>query len=80
MRSIARACSAFLLAVALLLPATVAHALPPGMTETWDGYTSGTNGVPIHVRKTNRDGMWWNAFFLRDLEWGRLDPRAPKEG
>jgi phenylacetate-CoA ligase len=53
-----------------------AQSLPPGMGETWDGFTSGTNGVPIHVRKTDRDGLWWNAFFLRDLQWGGLDPRG----
>lgn len=51
-----------------------ADALPPGMGETWNGYTSGTNGVPIRVRKTDRDGLWWNAFFLRDLQWSGLDP------
>jgi phenylacetate-CoA ligase len=53
-----------------------AQSLPPGMAETWNGYTSGTNGVPLHVRKTDRDGLWWNAFFLRDLQWGGLDPRG----
>ena len=53
-----------------------AKSLPPGMVETWDGYTSGTNGVPIHVHKTDRDGLWWNAFFLRDLEWSGMDPRG----
>jgi len=53
-----------------------AKSLPAGMTEAWSGYTSGTNGVPIQVRKTSRDGLWWNAFFLRDLEWGGLDPRG----
>ena len=53
-----------------------AQSLPPGMAETWDGYTSGTNGVPLHVRKTDRDGLWWNAFFLRDLQWSGLDPRG----
>jgi phenylacetate-CoA ligase len=53
-----------------------ADALPAGMAKTWDGYTSGTNGVPIHVSKTDRDGLWWNACFLRDLEWSGLDPRG----
>ena len=53
-----------------------AQSLPPAMVETWDGYTSGTNGIPIHVRKTDRDGLWWNAFFLRDLQWAGLDPRG----
>jgi len=54
----------------------LATSLPAGMAETWDGYTSGTNGVPIHVRKTDRDGLWWNACFLRDLEWCGMDPRG----
>jgi phenylacetate-CoA ligase len=53
-----------------------ARSLPPGIAETWNGYTSGTNGVPIHVRKTDQDGLWWNAFFLRDLEWSGIDPRG----
>ncbi len=53
-----------------------ARSLPQGMIETGDGYTSGTNGVPIHVRKTDRDGVWWNALFLRDLEWSVIDPRG----
>ena len=52
-----------------------AKTLPSGMTSVWSGFTSGTNGVPIKVCKTNRDGLWWNAFFLRDLEWCQLDPR-----
>jgi phenylacetate-CoA ligase len=53
-----------------------ARSLPAGMTGTSGGYTSGTNGVPIKVMKTNRDNMWWGAFFLRDLEWCGLDPRG----
>jgi len=53
-----------------------AKTLPQGMVETWDGYTSGTNGVPVHVHKTDADGLWWNAFFLRDLEWSGMDPRG----
>lgn len=53
-----------------------ARNLPPGMTEAGGGYTSGTNGVPIQVLKTNRDSLWWSAFFLRDLEWSGLDPRG----
>jgi phenylacetate-CoA ligase len=53
-----------------------AQSLPPGMIETWTGFTSGTNGTPLHVRKTDRDGLWWNAFFLRDLEWSDIDPRG----
>ncbi len=54
----------------------LATQLPVGMKEVSSGYTSGTNGVPILVRKTNRDGLWWNAFYLRDLEWSDIDPRG----
>jgi phenylacetate-CoA ligase len=54
----------------------LAGTLPDGMTKTWSGYTSGTNGVPIRVHKTDWDGMWWNALFLRDLEWSNIDPRG----
>jgi phenylacetate-CoA ligase len=50
--------------------------LPSGMTPAWSGFTSGTSGVPIRVHKSNHDGLWWNAFFLRDLEWCGLDPRG----
>lgn len=50
--------------------------LPAGMKEVSSDYTSGTSGVPIMVRKTNRDGLWWNAFYLRDLEWSGIDPRG----
>lgn len=53
-----------------------ARALPAGMSATGGGYTSGTNGVPIKVLKTNRDSLWWSAFYLRDLEWSGLDPRG----
>src|SRR5262245_8725216 len=53
-----------------------ARSLPPGTTASRSSYTSGTNGVPIKVLKTNRDGLWWSALFLRDLEWSGLDPRG----
>jgi phenylacetate-CoA ligase len=52
------------------------RALPDGMVAAGGGFTSGTNGVPIKVLKTNHDALWWNAFFLRDLEWCGLDPRG----
>ena len=26
--------------------------------------------------RTNRVALWWNALFLRDLEWSGLDPRG----
>ncbi|MBL8792555.1 MAG: phenylacetate--CoA ligase family protein [Planctomycetia bacterium] len=53
-----------------------ARALPAGMVAGGGSHTSGTNGVPIKVLKTNRDALWWSAFFLRDLEWCGLDPRG----
>jgi phenylacetate-CoA ligase len=53
-----------------------ARSLPEGMITTGEGWTSGTSGVPIKVVKTNRDSLWWAAFFLRDLEWSGLDPRG----
>jgi phenylacetate-CoA ligase len=54
-----------------------AKKLPDGMLATEKGsFTSGTSGVPIKVLKTNRDVFWWNALFLRDLEWCGIDPRG----
>jgi phenylacetate-CoA ligase len=52
-----------------------ARNLPAGMTPGDGSYTSGTNGVPIKVLKTDWAALWWNAFYLRDLEWSDLDPR-----
>jgi phenylacetate-CoA ligase len=50
--------------------------LPPGMVQDTDSqFTSGTNGVPIEVLKTNRDDMWWLAISMRDIEWCKMDPR-----
>jgi phenylacetate-CoA ligase len=51
-----------------------AQRLPEGMTPAGEGFTSGTNGVPIKVLKTNRVALWWNALYLRDLEWSNIDP------
>jgi phenylacetate-CoA ligase len=53
-----------------------ARSLPSGMVEVGGSYTSGTNGVPVRVLKTNRDALWWSAYYLRDLEWSGLDPRG----
>jgi len=53
-----------------------ARALPAGMTPTGEMFTSGTNGVPIQVLRTTRTQLWWNALYLRDLEWCGLDPRG----
>lgn len=38
-------------------------------------FTSGTNGIPIQVHKTNRDDLWWQAISMRDFEWNGMDPR-----
>jgi phenylacetate-CoA ligase len=53
-----------------------ARSLPVGTMATGEGYTSGTNGVPIKVLKTSRTDLLWQAFSLRDLEWCGLDPRG----
>jgi phenylacetate-coenzyme A ligase PaaK-like adenylate-forming protein len=54
----------------------MARTLPPNMVKTGSSFTSGTNGVPVQVHRTDRDGVWWNALFLRDLEWSDIDPRG----
>ena len=51
-----------------------AKSLPQGMKPAGEGFTSGTNGIPIKVLKTNRVALWWNALYLRDLEWSNIDP------
>jgi phenylacetate-CoA ligase len=51
-----------------------AKSLPQGMQASGQGFTSGTNGVPIKVLKTNRVLLWWHALYLRDLEWSNIDP------
>jgi phenylacetate-CoA ligase len=53
-----------------------ARALPDGMIAAGEARTSGTDGVPIKMLKTNRESLWWAAFYLRDLEWSGLDPRG----
>jgi phenylacetate-CoA ligase len=53
-----------------------ARTLPTGMTPAGSAFTSGTHGVPIKVLGTNWVGLWWNAFYLRDLEWSGMDPRG----
>lgn len=50
--------------------------LPDGMQlNQTSTFTSGTNGVPIEVLKTNRNDLWWIAFSMRDFEWCKMDPR-----
>ncbi len=54
-----------------------ARNLPQGMVPIpKPSYTSGTNGVPIKVLNTNLGALWWQAFYLRDLEWAGMDPRG----
>ncbi len=53
-----------------------ARKLPEGVVAAGGSHTSGTNGVPLKILKSSRDALWWNALFLRDLEWCGLDPRG----
>jgi phenylacetate-coenzyme A ligase PaaK-like adenylate-forming protein len=53
-----------------------AEALPDGMRDVGMLSTSGTSGVPIDVRQTDRVHLWWLAFLLRDTEWSGVDPRG----
>ena len=57
-----------------------AKSLPAGMTAAGSGFSSGTNGVPVEVLKTNRTALVWHALSLRDLEWCGLDPRGRLAG
>ena len=38
-------------------------------------FTSGTNGVPIEIVKTNRDDLLWIGLSMRDIEWCGMNPR-----
>lgn len=51
-----------------------AAALPEGTAAAGECSTSGTSGIPIEVRHTNVSQTWWQACYLRDLEWAGLDP------
>ena len=53
-----------------------ADGLPDGMQDVGTLSTSGTSGVPIDVRQTDRVHFWWLAFLLRDTEWSGIDPRG----
>lgn len=53
-----------------------AEGLPDGMRDVGTLSTSGTSGVPIDVRQTDRVHLWWLAFLLRDTEWSGVDPRG----
>ncbi len=50
--------------------------LPVGMRYAATSTTSGTSGLPVEVRQTDAVGLWWVAFYLRDLEWSQIDPRG----
>lgn len=51
-----------------------AEQLPAGTVALDEDRTSGTSGVPVRVLKTNIFYVWWQAFYLRDLEWSGLRP------
>lgn len=52
-----------------------ANKFPPGMEMAANPiFTSGTNGVPIQVHKTNRDDLWWQAISMRDFQWNGMNP------
>jgi phenylacetate-CoA ligase len=48
--------------------------LPAGTVATQVTHTSGSSGTPITVWQTNMVDLWWHAFYLRDLEWCKIDP------
>lgn len=52
-----------------------AKTLPVGTQAAGSSATSGTTGEPVQILYTNVTRLWWNALFLRDLEWCVLDPR-----
>jgi len=53
-----------------------ATTLPQGTKPASESFTSGTNGVPIKVSKTDAVAVWWHAFYLRDLDWCGMDLRG----
>jgi phenylacetate-CoA ligase len=59
-----------------LFPQFCAATLPAGMRVVRKGTTSGTSGVPVEVRYTDRVDLWWTAFYLRDCEWCGIDQRG----
>lgn len=62
-------------------PEMSALALPEGMQPVGGpAFTSGTNGVPIRVMKTNRDELWQAAFCMRDFEWSGMAPHKTLAG
>ena len=52
----------------------VATQLPNGTAATHITQTSGSSGAPTRVHTTNLTQLWWHALWLRDLEWGGIDP------
>ncbi len=57
-------------------PRFQATALPAGLTVTVRNKTSGTEGLAIDVWQTNVVCLWWNACWLRDLQWCGIDTRG----
>ncbi|MGL5095398.1 MAG: AMP-binding protein, partial [Planctomycetia bacterium] len=54
--------------------------LPPGVAVVGEGHTSGTTGVPLAVPATNVGQLFWQACYLRDLEWCGVDPSGVLAG
>lgn len=53
----------------------LADRLPEGMEMLRTAaHTSGTNGTPVRVLKTNHDQAWWEAHSMRDLDWAGFQP------
>jgi phenylacetate-CoA ligase len=52
----------------------IAAKLPPGTSATPVTQTSGSSGAPTKVHTTNMTQLWWYALYLRDLQWGHIDP------
>lgn len=51
-----------------------ARTLPPGTVATHIAHTSGSTGRPLSILQTNVVHLWWNACYLRDLEWCGMEP------
>lgn len=52
-----------------------ANQLPAGHTLLQSTFTAGSTGEPVEVRQTNLTLLWWQAMYLRTLEWADLNPK-----
>ena len=51
-----------------------AASLPPGHGGTSEVATGGSTGIPVRVRKSALDTLFWNAVHIREEVWNREDP------